>query len=108
MDSKKRHLKKEEIESLVDFIKINREIPVAVATMIYERERRKLIKQLKRVTIYPEVIPLLKDSLQAQYEKARIEPGTSVGIICAQSIGQDQTQTNLNTFHKAGSADKQP
>ena len=36
-----------------------------------------------------------------------VQPGECVGIITAQSIGEKQTQTNLNLFHKAG-AEKQP
>ena len=35
-----------------------------------------------------------------------IQAGESVGVICAQSIGEKQTQTTLNTFHKAGQSEK--
>ena len=34
----------------------------------------------------------------------RIEPGTPVGILCAQSIGEKLTQLTLDTFHSAGIA----
>lgn len=34
-----------------------------------------------------------------------IEAGKSVGIITAQSVGEIQTQNNLNTFHRAGYRD---
>lgn len=33
---------------------------------------------------------------------ARACPGECIGIIGAQSIGEKQTQTTLNTFHTAG------
>lgn len=36
--------------------------------------------------------------------KAIIEPGTAVGAICAQSIGEPATQMTLKTFHFAGVA----
>jgi DNA-directed RNA polymerase beta' subunit len=36
--------------------------------------------------------------------KAKIEPGTAVGAVCAQSIGEPGTQMTLKTFHFAGVA----
>lgn len=39
-----------------------------------------------------------------KYSKARVEPGTAVGAIGAQSIGEPGTQMTLKTFHFAGVA----
>lgn len=39
-----------------------------------------------------------------KYDNARIEPGTTVGAIAAQSIGEPGTQMTLKTFHFAGVA----
>lgn len=39
-----------------------------------------------------------------KYNHARIEPGTAVGAICAQSVGEPATQMTLKTFHFAGVA----
>jgi DNA-directed RNA polymerase III subunit RPC1 len=39
-----------------------------------------------------------------KYLKAVLEPGTAVGAICAQSIGEPTTQMTLKTFHFAGVA----
>lgn len=36
--------------------------------------------------------------------RARIEPGTAVGALAAQSIGEPGTQMTLKTFHFAGVA----
>ena len=36
--------------------------------------------------------------------KAGMEPGTAVGALCAQSIGEPGTQMTLKTFHFAGVA----
>lgn len=36
--------------------------------------------------------------------KAKIEPGTAVGALAAQSIGEPGTQMTLKTFHFAGVA----
>jgi len=40
-----------------------------------------------------------------EYETARVEPGESVGIVSAESIGEPGTQMTLNTFHFAGVAE---
>ena len=40
----------------------------------------------------------------SKYSKAKIEPGTAVGAIGAQSIGEPGTQMTLKTFHFAGVA----
>jgi DNA-directed RNA polymerase subunit A" len=40
-----------------------------------------------------------------EYLNARIEPGESVGIVSAESIGEPGTQMTLNTFHFAGVAE---
>jgi len=40
-----------------------------------------------------------------EYEAAKIEPGESVGLIAAESIGEPGTQMTLNTFHFAGVAE---
>ncbi|KAJ3348238.1 hypothetical protein HDU83_001425 [Entophlyctis luteolus] len=41
---------------------------------------------------------------RSKYHKAQIEPGTAVGAIGAQSIGEPGTQMTLKTFHFAGVA----
>ncbi|KAI8370510.1 uncharacterized protein BYT42DRAFT_502192 [Radiomyces spectabilis] len=44
------------------------------------------------------------DVCVSKYHKAKIEPGTAVGAIGAQSIGEPGTQMTLKTFHFAGVA----
>lgn len=39
-----------------------------------------------------------------KYNRVRVEPGTAVGAICAQSVGEPATQMTLKTFHFAGVA----
>ena len=47
------------------------------------------------------------DTATSRYTRPRVvEPGTAVGIICAQSIGEKLTQLTLDTFHRAGVAFK--
>ena len=38
------------------------------------------------------------------YLASLVNPGESVGILVAQSVGEPATQMTLNTFHLAGSA----
>lgn len=40
-----------------------------------------------------------------EYESVKVEPGESVGLIAAESIGEPGTQMTLNTFHFAGVAE---
>lgn len=40
-----------------------------------------------------------------EYKSIRVDPGESVGIISAESIGEPGTQMTLNTFHFAGVAE---
>ncbi|MFC1705175.1 DNA-directed RNA polymerase subunit A'', partial [Nanoarchaeota archaeon] len=40
-----------------------------------------------------------------EYKDVRVEPGESVGLVSAESIGEPGTQMTLNTFHFAGVAE---
>ena len=102
----KRKLTKEEIEDIVSVIKPSIAIPKDIATGICEKLRKKCYLQLEHVEIYPSLIPELKENILKQYYKTLIQPGESVGVATAQSIGERQTQQTLNTFHTAGSAIK--
>lgn len=37
-----------------------------------------------------------------KYQRSLCQPGESVGLVAAQSIGEPSTQMTLNTFHFAG------
>jgi len=59
-------------------------------------------KQLERMTISQMLMFVKK--CKEKYMKAVMEPGTAVGALCAQSIGEPGTQMTLKTFHFAGVA----
>jgi DNA-directed RNA polymerase beta' subunit len=103
---KRRHLTDDEIDDILDFITLNSDIPLATAVSIANRNREKLRSQLVTQLVYPEIIPSLKKKLREMYESSLIQPGESVGIICAQSIGEKNTQSTLNTFHFTGQSEK--
>ena len=102
----KRKLSEEEITNILDFIKPNPNIPIDSGLAIVKVAKDRLRKQLETQIIYPEIIPALKEAIKKDYYNSLIQPGESVGVICAQSIGEKQTQTTLNTFHKAGQSEK--
>lgn len=104
----KRKLKESEIEYVLDFLQKNPYIPKDTATFLYDKAKTQLKSQLEKVEIYPNLIDLLKQNIKQQYFSTLIQPGEAVGVLTAQSIGEKQTQSTLNSFHKAGSADNQP
>lgn len=69
-----------------------------------QRRRTRLCptKELTRLTI-TQLNTFLTLCWQ-KYNRARVEPGTAVGAICAQSVGEPATQMTLKTFHFAGVA----
>jgi DNA-directed RNA polymerase beta' subunit len=104
----KRSLTKDEIKDILSHITPNPRIPTEVAEQIMLKTRKQFETQLEKIQIYPNLISHLKDKIIHSYTSTLVQPGECVGIIMAQSIGEKQTQANLNNFHRAGSADKQP
>jgi DNA-directed RNA polymerase II subunit RPB1 len=101
-----RLIKEEEIEFIIDFIRPQVGIPLDSAMAIVENNKERFRKQLRGQSIYSEIIPQLKQDIEKTYFNSLVQAGESVGIICAQSIGEKQTQTCLNTFHSAGISNK--
>ena len=64
--------------------------------------RENYISQLRTIVMNPSLIPKLICALKEKHNESLIQPGESVGIIAAQSIGERFTQSTLNTFHQAG------
>ena len=102
----KRTLTDDEIEYIIDFIELNPDIHPRTAESVVKINKDKLRRQLEGQMIYPAIIESLKVLMKKDYEESLINPGQSVGIICAQSIGERNTQNTLNTFHKAGQSEK--
>ncbi|XP_013420118.1 DNA-directed RNA polymerase III subunit RPC1 isoform X2 [Lingula anatina] len=64
--------------------------------------RPKALYQVDRLTL-TQVTEFL-ECCRDKYMRAKVEPGTAVGAVCAQSIGEPGTQMTLKTFHFAGVA----
>ena len=96
------NLSEYQIEEICNEIPINRSLPPKVGQASIEKIRNKLRQELKNVKIYPSIFGNFKKEILHYYHKTLIQAGESVGIITAQSIGERQTQTTLNSFHSAG------
>ena len=101
-----RLLTSEEIEDILGFIKPKPGIPLDTAMSVVNINKAGFRRQLQKQKIYPKMIEQLKIEIKKSYMCSMIEAGESVGVICAQSIGERQTQTTLNTFHRAGQSEK--
>ena len=102
----KRKLTEEEIEYLLkDFFD---NIPAYNTSEINDcyiaSVKNPLRKELRTVEIIdnPDYIDKLRQKLLMHWKKSIIPAGESVGVICAQSIGERQTQLTLNSFHQSG------
>ena len=62
------------------------------------------MKQLETIEVYPEILDTLRQEIHKNFYKSLVQPGENVGVLCAQSIGEKQTQSTLNSFHAAGIA----
>lgn len=50
------------------------------------------------------ILQVFLDTIIKKYHRKKIEPGSAVGAVGAQSIGEPGTQMTLKTFHFAGVA----
>ena len=92
-------------KELKDFVAKYAEKVAAIHHWLKKNGKRKLLpveKQLERLTL-SQLIEF-SDICKEKYMKAVMEPGTAVGALCAQSIGEPGTQMTLKTFHFAGVA----
>lgn len=55
-----------------------------------------------RVVDHSEVVKILKKRIHDNIQRSIVQAGEGVGVICAQSIGERQTQLTLNSFHQSG------
>ena len=93
-----RLLTETEINDILDFIKVSPYIPAETSISVNNNIKNKLRAQLVTQKVYPSIIPKLKTMIQNAYDSTLIQAGESVGVICAQSIGEKQTQSTLNSL----------
>ena len=98
----KRTLTYEEINNILEGIQLPYNILSSTKKSVLDRHKKIISDQLKKIHIYPQMIPNLKKEILTQFDRTLVQAGESVGIIAAQSIGERQTQMTLDTFHSAG------
>lgn len=96
----------EEIDFVLSDLFLNEFIPKQTAVSVLSSIKNQLREQLCKLEVYPEILDYLKHEILMVYKDSLIQPGESVGFLAAQSIGEKQTQSTLNSFHKAGASDK--
>lgn len=104
----KRYLSEAEIKLVLERIDplIPRYLSEDIRESFLHRIRDPLRKQLTEVLVvdHPDVVKVLAQEMEKNVQRAIAQPGEGVGVICAQSIGERQTQLTLNSFHQSGLA----
>ncbi|MBA3064211.1 DNA-directed RNA polymerase subunit A'' [Candidatus Woesearchaeota archaeon] len=78
------------------FKKYEEELPLKVINDLKEKLPKKISEaKLKKIL----------EETTIEYNKMLVQPGESVGLVAAESIGEPGTQMTLNTFHFAGVAE---
>lgn len=95
-------LTEEEIEDIVEGCVWRSNIPEVIHDQMRRKQDGVLRRELNRIKLVPDKYDEFKSYIITKYNACRATPGECVGIIGAQSIGERQTQTTLNTFHTAG------
>ena len=93
-----RQLSTTEIEDILDFILPQEDIPIDTALSVVNIHKDRFRKQLVTQLVYPAIIPQLKECIRKTFQESMIQAGESVGVICAQSIGEKNTQCTLNSI----------
>lgn len=103
--AKKRPLTSDEVERILNVVKVNKSLPPACGNAYATRTRTRIRRELEDIRLYENVVEKFIDEVRSKYEKTLIQAGESVGILCAQSIGEMNTQMTLNSFHHSGISD---
>ena len=64
-----------------------------------------ILEEVAGVDVTEDQLEEIVQQVQADYERAMVEPCESVGVVAAQSIGEPGTQMTMRTFHYAGVAE---
>lgn len=96
-------LEEEEIIEIIEKCKFKTLPKLQYAADRVNVKQEDLIRRhLSRVKIRTDKIQEFIQHVIKKYNTCKATPGDAVGVLCAQSIGEKQTQTTLDTFHTAG------
>ena len=97
MSNMKRKLNDKEIEDILSVVPLNRALPEIIAFKVRKNIVDSLKEDILKIELVESAIPEFKKEIERQFYKTNIQAGESVGIITAQSIGERQTQSTLNS-----------
>ena len=106
INSKKRKLTKDEIHFIKDNIiaKVYEEFYTVNSNKeCVQNAFSTLEPHIHNLEMYPEMIEYLYQEITRQLKQAIINSGESVGHVAASSMGEQNTQSSLNSFHSSGS-----
>jgi DNA-directed RNA polymerase II subunit RPB1 len=100
----KRKLFNEEIDKIFNYIynEIPKHYTHDIKESIIINIKISLLPQLEHIEIYPHLVEKLINMIIESFIKSLIQPGEMVGCIAASSIGEQNTQASLNSFHSSG------
>jgi DNA-directed RNA polymerase subunit A" len=90
-------LTKDQIKKRIDTFQKKKVVPETIVDELRKALKGKKLSKKQLEQIIKEVV--------GSYEFAQIDPGSAVGTVAAQSIGEPGTQMTLQTFHYSGVAE---
>lgn len=103
-DDDKHALESERVDFIVDCCRPTRAttVPSEIFDAVWRRHANRLRADLSSVRLVESARDEFTRRVIDLFHRAFATPGEAVGIVCALSIGEKQTQANLNVFHTAG------
>jgi DNA-directed RNA polymerase beta' subunit len=95
-------LSEAEIEDICNVLNDDGATSDAPETNTLTNAKESLRLQLQGLKLFKECIPDFKKEIRKQYFASQLQPGEMVGVIAASSIGEQNTQASLNSFHTSG------
>ena len=85
---------------------VARFLPHQMKACYIDKMTSQFCRDLDKVEIisHPDAFVRLHKEVKQRVSRAICPPGEAVGVLCAQSIGERQTQLTLNSFHQSGLA----
>lgn len=97
-----RNITEEEIKKVLTYIPLTQSISKEQQTIIREQQCDVIASILRTMKIHPDGIDRLGEELKKAWNRALVDPGTSLGMLAAQAIAQPATQGKLKNFSQAG------
>lgn len=104
-NQKRSVLSSEEMSDFLDSIRWEESVRCILPSVRAAQIRRlkcEVRANLSDIPVDRSILAPMRAEIEANLRRVMVSAGENVGIICAQSIGERQTQSTLNSFHKCG------